>query len=63
MRALWFFNQENEMQDFTVGHIDHGSIVVDHVQAASADAARDHAEAKGLIDPVVFAGHICALAS
>ena len=51
------------MQDFTVVHIDHGSIVVDHVQAASADAARDHAEAKGLIDPVVFAGHICALAS
>lgn len=50
------------MQDFTVFHIDHGSIVVDHVQATDANAALEKAEADGLVDPVVFAGHMVALA-
>ncbi len=45
------------MQDFTVIHIDNGSIAVDHVQAESADAALEKAEEQGLTDPVVFAGH------
>lgn len=49
--------------DFTVCHIDHGAIVVDHVQASSADAALAQAQQQDLIDPVVFAGHIVAQAS
>lgn len=48
---------------FTVSHVDHGAIVVDHVQASSADAALEQALQQGLTDPVVFAGHIKAQAS
>lgn len=54
--------EKDDMQDFTVFHIDHGSIVVDHVQATDANAALEKAEADGLVDPVVFAGHMVALA-
>lgn len=49
--------------DFTVCHIDHGAIVVDHVQAPSAVDALERALQQGQIDPVVFAGHIVAQAS
>ncbi|MGE8691499.1 MAG: hypothetical protein ACN6PJ_30430 [Achromobacter sp.] len=49
--------------DFTVCHINHGAIAVDHVKAASADEALEQAQQRGLIDPVVFAGHIVAQAS
>ncbi|WLW64281.1 hypothetical protein RA224_12890 [Achromobacter aegrifaciens] len=49
--------------DFTICHIDHGAIVVDHVQAAGADEALEQAQKQGLVDPVVFAGHIVAQAS
>lgn len=48
---------------FTVAHVDHGAIVVDHVQAPSGDAALAQAQQQGLTDPVVFAGHIKAQAS
>lgn len=48
---------------FTVAHVDHGAIVVDHVQANSADEALAQAQQQDLTDPVVFAGHIVAQAS
>ncbi|NMU88381.1 hypothetical protein HGQ98_00570 [Achromobacter ruhlandii] len=48
---------------FTVAHVDHGAIVVDHVQAKGADEALAQAQQQDLTDPVVFAGHIVAQAS
>lgn len=50
-------------QPFTVCHITSGSITVDHSHATDADSALEQALADGLTDPVVFAGHIVAVAS
>lgn len=50
-------------QPFTVCHITSGAITVDHRHAANADLALEQALSDGLIDPVVFAGHVAAVAS
>lgn len=50
-------------KDFTVCHIDHGEIAVDHMTAEDADSALERALADGWCDPVVFDGHIMAQAS
>ncbi|CAB3920494.1 Uncharacterised protein [Achromobacter xylosoxidans] len=50
-------------QPFTVCHITSGAITVDHRHATDADSALAQALADGLTDPVVFAGHIAAVAS
>ncbi len=51
------------MSKFTVFYIDHGAIAADHVLADTAEAALQTALNNGLVDPVVFAGHLVALAS
>lgn len=51
------------MNAYTVFYIDHGAIAADHVTADTAESALQTALSKGLTDPVVFAGHLTALAS
>lgn len=48
-------NRENRM-DFTVCHIDHGAIVVDHIQATSANAALEYAQKQGLVPLLAMRG-------
>lgn len=57
------FGEAPAVLPFTVFHINDGAVTVDHVTAVSADAALDAAKAQDMIDPVVFAGHLSALAS
>lgn len=58
-----FLVEQAKLLPFTVFHINHGAITVDHVMAPSADAALEAAKAQDLCDPVIFGGHISALAS